>query len=578
MQPVNPAAGFAEIDEQTPSQLFAKGATLQTQDSTGVLRCSDRAWDGHGPERRTPPPSCWKLKATPVPAPPAPPPPGGTPSDPVETLIRQFEPELFFHPQETVFPVDAKRYVENAALWAARAAFDNKEAWGGMPGDPFPRQPLVTAGNLAALPGEPGTYLGTPSFLLDDARNERFLELGGWKDKSEAHEPDVTATSANVYADRTAIVNRYQNENALKDSRFWYHAELYDTDRLTRLAQQVTAPDLGKLLLRLTNPMLLCYDPFFPAHDQSVGKGVCTNIEASEVACHAGDWQCIAIMLKGDASGALANAIPKFFGHTGSRPAPDFVNGNPVFPPHQFDDDGLTVMKVAQWRPATGATANQPEVADDHPRLYVAQGSHSLYTTPGSHEVDPFPQGSTFECAAYDTVSLLPPDDGDNAITDYGAFALKLLAGGLLNIGPAGLVAALAAAAVEGVLPHAVGLDPPRRGPGEPGSGPDRGGATGKTVQPAGLTLADGGTDVSDWAARQGLQLNGRTYDFKVDRTNQLWWPGEETTTGFRGRWGQCVTSDFLPRRAGPRFPPYWKMFLLALADGDTRNMIDLTM
>ena len=407
VRPVNPGVGFVEIDEQTPSQFLGKGATLQTQDSAVFL--NGVRWDWTGAQNAAA--IVLEVKAAPLPTPPPPPPPpGGAPADPVEQLIRHFEPVLFFHPQETDFPVDAKRYVENAALWSATAAFDDKNGWGGSSGDPFPRQPLVQAGQLSAMPSEPGTYLGTSMFLLDDPRSERFLELGGWKDKTGTHESGVTDSSVNVYADRAAIANLYNTDATLKGSTPWYHAELFDTARLTRLAAQVSAPDLSKIVSRLTNPMLLCYYLFFPSHAESVDHGACTNIEAKEVGCHAGDWQCIAIMLQGDPSGTLANATPKFFGHTGCRPSPDFVDNNPVYPPHQFDADGLTVMKVAPWRPSTGATANQPEVADDHPRLYVANGSHSLYMTPGSHEIDPFPQGNTFECAAYDTSSLLPPD------------------------------------------------------------------------------------------------------------------------------------------------------------------------
>jgi hypothetical protein len=55
-------------------------------------------------------------------------------------------------------------------------------------------------------------------------------------------------------------------------------------------------------------------------------------------------------------------------------------------------------------------------------------------------------------------------------------------------------------------------------------------------VRAAGLTLPDGGADVQDWASQQGLELNGRRYDFVVDRANQIWWPHEKTPTGFRGR------------------------------------------
>jgi hypothetical protein len=570
VRPVDAGFGFTQIDEQIPNQLLGKGATLQTEDSPVFTPAVAWTWAGVVNSAAI----VLEVKAAPLAQPT---PPGPAPADPIEHLIRRFEPVLFFHPQEMFFPVDAKRYVENAALWASRPPFDNKNGWGGMPGDPFPRQPLEPAGKLAALPGEPGDYLGgTPLFLLDGLRDERFFELGGWKDQAQTHEPGVTDTSANIYSDRTAILKRYQNEPALSGSQFWYHAEFYDTNRLTDLAKSITAPDLHMLLTKLPKPaMLLCYYLFFPAHDQGVTKDACPNIEAREAACHAGDWQCIAIMLEDDGSGNLDTATPKFFGHTGSRPARVLIDGNFVFRPHQFDDEGLTVMKVEEWRPPSGPTANQPEAAGEHPRLYVAQGSHSLYTTPGSHEVDPFPQGNSFSCGLYDTSNLLPGDDGDSLLGDAGAFFAKLAGGGILNIGSHGWIAGVIAAALEGVLPHSVGLNLQGADVPNPDEAPAAAG-DGKTVRPAGLTLSDGGADVQDWVSQQGLELNGRRYDFVVDRATQIWWPDEKTPAGFRGRWGQHVTSDSLPRRSGPKFPPYWKMFLLALADGDTRKLIDL--
>jgi hypothetical protein len=61
-----------------------------------------------------------------------------------------------------------------------------------------------------------------------------------------------------------------------------------------------------------------------------------------------------------------------------------------------------------------------------------------------------------------------------------------------------------------------------------------------------------------------------------VDRATQKWWPSPDTKSGFNGRWGQHVTADALSRRAGPHFPNYARMFLLALADGDGRNLLKI--
>jgi hypothetical protein len=67
------------------------------------------------------------------------------PATDAETLARQFEPVLFFSANERFFPADAKRYVEQCALWRAQAPFDAKDSWGGK-GGPFPRAPSRRTG------------------------------------------------------------------------------------------------------------------------------------------------------------------------------------------------------------------------------------------------------------------------------------------------------------------------------------------------------------------------------------------------------------------------------------------------
>ena len=132
--------------------------------------------------------------------------------------------------------------------------------------------------------------------------------------------------------------------------------------------------DLSRLVDRLTKPTLVCYYLFFPAHDQSVQRDSCRNVEAGEVSSHAGDWQCVAVL--GEGIGAAFS--PKFLGRTGSRPG-----GGGPYPPYQFDDDENTAMIVGAW------TGGDPEITDGHPRLFVANGTHSLYTMSGTHSVDP---------------------------------------------------------------------------------------------------------------------------------------------------------------------------------------------
>ena len=565
---VTQGAGFTEIHEQDLTQfLLGKAGTLQTQDATASNTAISWTWN-------TPQSAAalvLEVKVAPPPDPGGGSSTGGTGRQPADdrALVERFQPVLFFHPSERFFPSDAKRYVEHAALWTAQTPEDDRAGWGGKPGDPFPRKPTVPARGLAALPNEPG------DFRFDDklgaGNDHRFLELGGWKDPSASHEAGVTASSTNRYSDRSAIEALYNG--VLEPSRFWYHAEVIHDKQLGEIASRASGVDLSPLVRKLQNPTLLCYYFFFPAHDQTVESDRCRGLESREVSSHAGDWQCLAILGEGDG----AAFTPKFLGRTGSRPG-----SGTQFPPYQFDDDKNTVLVVSAW------SNSDPQVTEGHPRLYVAAGTHSLYTTPGTQTVDPYPSGREPQyCGTLDSPSPAGPDDsGDGdyqveAVKDMAVLLAKMIAGGAFGF--FGATAALVSCVVE--IGHykapfePFGVEPNTNSPADPDQ-PPAGPGLGKTVKPTTLNVPDAGADVVDWRSkpREPATLDGRTYDCIVDRKTQPWWPNPDTKSGFNGRWGQHVAADSLSRRAGPRFPNYPLMFLLALADGVGRTPPLLTL
>ena len=55
-------------------------------------------------------------------------------------------------------------------------------------------------------------------------------------------------------------------------------------------------------------------------------------------------------------------------------------------------------------------------------------------------------------------------------------------------------------------------------------------------------------------------------HQFIVDRATQIWWPGDDDKSGYRGRWGPLVVDDPFKRRSGMRFPKFWRMFFVAMA------------
>jgi hypothetical protein len=547
---VNAAAGLAQID----LQLFVQGTvrgTLQTEDRTGGGSTVGWSW----PATANAGAIALEIKAASSIV------PSGPPTD-AETLARQYEPILFFGANERFFPADAKRYVEQCALWRAQAPFDVKDSWGGK-GNPFPRAPLIDYGKISALAGEPGTPLD-PASLVDNQGEERFFDLKGWMDAAHTPQPQVTATSKNTYADRDVIDTAYNKLDAdggnqkLRDSRFWYHAELIDADRLRRLLATVTAPDLVKVYDTLKNAALLNYYFFFPAHEESLAN--CTNTAAVEFGCFAGQWGCLSILLERPTP--TFDYRPSYIGTSGRLLAA------PTTPVAQAaDDDDMakrTVMTVSAFSKAT--------VNGGHPRIFVAQGTHSLYLAPGSYAVAYPNESHPNYCGGFEGIPPPPAQPethlADNPLAAQGLLWAKIAAGNGL-FGPLGAAAGL----VWGIVEYAeanhglnvVGAGSPADTP-EPDVAATPG--TGKVVRPAGLTVPDAGPDVQDWTSAQGLVIGGMRYDFIVDRSRQPWWPGDFEQGGYRGRWGARVETDPFGRRAGMRFPAFWRIFFLAFANG----------
>jgi hypothetical protein len=101
-------------------------------------------------------------------------------------------------------------------------------------------------------------------------------------------------------------------DQKLRDSRFWYQ-ELIAADRLRRLLATVRAPDLVKVYDTLQNAALLNYYFFYPAHEESLLD--CTNTEAVEFGCCAGEWGCLSLLL--ERADTTSDYRPSFVGTSG---------------------------------------------------------------------------------------------------------------------------------------------------------------------------------------------------------------------------------------------------------------------
>ena len=451
----------------------------------------------------------------------------------------------------------------NARCGARRRRSTPRISWGGK-GGPFPRAPIIDYGKISALAGEPGTPLDSAT-LVDNQGEERFFDFKGWMDAARMPEPKVTATSKNTFSNRDTIDTVYNKADAdggdqkLRDSRFWYHAELIAADRLRRLLATVRAPDLVKVYDTLQNAALLNYYFFYPAHEESLLD--CTNTEAVEFGCCAGEWGCLSLLL--ERADTTSDYRPSYIGMSGRLLAA------PSMPVAQAADDDDTAKRTVMTVNAFGkATLN-----DGHPRIFVAKGSHALYLAPGSFAVAYPNESHPNFCGGFEGIPPPPAQPethlADNPLAAQGLFWAKVAAGSSL-LGALGA----AAGAIWGIVEYAEanhGLNVV--GTGSPADNPAPDVAGGAGTRQNGATRRGHRARCRRRCAELDLgaktsRSTGRRYDFIVDRSTQPWWPGDFNQGGYMGRWGPRVETDPFGRRAGMRFPAFWRLFFVAFANG----------
>jgi hypothetical protein len=485
---------------------------------------------------------------------------------PVEKLVRQYEPILFLDPAEQFVPVDAKRYLEHCRLWSTVPAMvpDEREHWGLAYNSKFPRHPWTEAGDIVGRPDENGAFIGAQvNRLFSKGGGEFCLELGGWRDLAGVHTAAVDTNTVNTYADGAQVAGLYAQVPELDASKFWYHAEVFDAARLRQLLGTVAEPGLLSILVQMHNPTLLCYYMFFPFHDQhGQDQGCEGSVRDQLVGSCGGDWACYAVLL--EQPDGSANPEPAYIGLTGEQIWLKDRSPIPLLA-HHFDDDNRINLNVMKWSDATVATDS------GHPRIHVAPGSHALATTAGAIT------GYAFEfftrpvlCSEFDSESVIP----DLTPSELETAAMLIAK---LGFGPIGWVYAaiefeLAREAADGPvtypLPHLRDTDYPAAG-------------AGLTIKPKDVNVPDAGAKTADWRSRNGLVVNNKRYDSIVDRTQQQFWPPEPNNGSalqpqgwFSGRWGPRVETDPLSRRVGQHFPDFWKMFFLAIADGQANDTL----
>jgi hypothetical protein len=492
-------------------------------------------------------------------------------------LIRNFEPILYFHKDETFFPSDAKRYMEHCALWQAEKPFDNQTSWGGKTNQ-FPRAPMIPLGKIAAAKnevrppqqGQPGdTYLGEqqglafPFFSADD--EERFLDLAGWEGIGGVPSHDVSQASKNAHAHLGILAQLYNHPNAsnpaLKASRHWYHAEEFNANRLRQMVadQKFTDADLKTFLspgFKFREPHIICYYFFFPGHIE--GLQGCENTETGpQFGSFAGEWACMAILL--DRTATNQPFKPQFIGLASRNAAKA----------QELDDESRVGMIVHRWDdPKLKVFPN----ASTHLRLFVAKGTHSLYLAPGQKPLEPQKANdpSIANCGAAEKLA----DKVTEGKGGKGLVYIAKIMGGLVALSGLGVVGGFVWSILEDeptLGTFGTFIPAPKPNPTQQDFPPEEG-DFGMIIHPPTFIPPDAGPDNHvSWPASETAAINNRTYSIIVDRTNadetkrQVWFPGYDNFRGYSGRWGLRVAGDPFTRRAGMRFPPFVEMFLVAL-------------
>jgi hypothetical protein len=494
------------------------------------------------------------------------------PNPTAQVLIRRFEPILIFHPDESFFPSDAKRYLEHSHLWTVTGTPDDIHSWGE---GPFPRSPRFNP-PIAALAGEPGAPINlVPTVGFD----ESFLALAGWFNGGGAV---ISEDEPLQYADLKRMKSYYDpnpseypasNDGMLADSRFWYHAEVFNVQRLRPLVDARSDPRLTEALLALKpNSLILMYYLFFPGSDGGLeGCGEDDNVAGFDL--FAGQWTCIALLLEGKPSRRkVTDYEPTWLGMTSRHP--DVVTTADTEARH-FG------MVATEWSkvPFTPGKSNAQGIVDKHAQIYVAKKSHGFYLTPGAQPTlarAPDDIARSW-CGAFETMEEKADADADQLGAKLQNDKNSWFKWACLFGGPAGfLVSLIYSGGMAGLASIGSGRGLKNTSPApDQFDHPPEAGEFGLVIAPAGvapplsLTAELVSWPVVDDELALTTTIDNKQYSLMVGTPDNplsrpVWLPSDDHTSGFNGRWGQRVQHDPRSRRAGMQFLEYWELFLLA--------------
>ncbi|OUR89351.1 hypothetical protein A9Q81_22080 [Gammaproteobacteria bacterium 42_54_T18] len=495
------------------------------------------------------------------------------------SLIKAYEPILYFHPDEAWQPIHPQKYIETSALWVAQPGGDEsrhlKQNWGnGSADQAFPRKPIIPKNGIsidsredvegASDPDNDGVnehYLGHQNddgfipYLLSDEDRMLFLDNAAWRDNDE-----VTNNSDNKEVSQENAEKKWIEDGLMENAGGWYHAEVHQFDTLQEilLAIQEEGLDLIHILEKvLTESYIIWYYFLLPMHKENM-RGCEEIIGAGSHGNYEGDWQAI---------GVIVPKVPDI-DDISTFPDPDFVAyGSRA---RGFVEDFIPFFR--QYTDLRDWSAYEVRRIGLHPKVFVSKDSHNFYANTGPHDVPELGISAT-ACGIADDVDEIISDLGES-IDDAVATAVTVakIAGGCgvgaIFGGPVGCLVGAAAGAVAALL------ESDSFGTGQIGDPPagvpvDVQGDFSANEEDYGLILIPQeleGNFADEEFAAVVKPWSGSIEERMVDRETQPWWPPEEKFLGYRGRWGIMAQDDSFDRRSGMEFPDFKTALLLEMA------------
>ena len=323
------------------------------------------------------------------------------------------------------------------------------------------------------------------------------------------------------------ILQPQRGRDAIRQRLIWRTANIGITSssstmlRLRRLLSTVRAPNLVKVLDTPTERTRRCSTIIsFPGPRGSAHPS-CTNVEAKEFGSFAGDWVCMALLLeKGRSRTSAVQSVTDRAKRARFRPR--------ACPPRGQADDSddvarRSVMMVLPF--------SDTELIGEHPKIFVANGTHSLYLMAGTFAV------ATVRAAPYSCGRVEPPTPTIQRSPSRHGGAILLRQTAWRSSLPRCCVSDQSVAMISLKVSSRLTVWTSWAGSRPRTTSPAHRAAArwcGRRI----CAVPEGGVRPQNWISEPARELGTSAVRPVVDREKQPWWPGDSPVFGLSGSVG----------------------------------------